>query len=152
MKKCRVSVLGRVLTKNDLKHTAKIERALQTKRPDIEVISIRKQAVKLPKQCKVSWMDNLFTLIVWAIDNSDMVVIVEPVSNPISGTGLVSWIIGYAYSVGVPVALLTDISKDTIEGSPVPVHCLHAHYIKTEELLSYDFNDKPFIPYKGKIK
>lgn len=151
MTKCKITLLGKVLAVSDVQHMQQVEKALKESRKDVEIDSIIEEALELPRKCMVQWMDDLFNLTVDNIDNADMIIIVEPTEGNASGHGYIAWILGYAWSQGKPVGILSDISGGEVTASPVPVQSLHAHFLDLESLLEYDFDEKPFKPYKGKI-
>lgn len=151
MRKCKVCLLGRVFTDDDIRHMRKIERVLNEKRPDLDAYCIRQDAMSLYRKCKMTYAENLFNLTIDAIESTDMVLIIEPTVQDSSGIGYVKWVLGYSWAVGVPVGILTDFSQDKVAFSPIPVISMHAHFTSIDEVLAYCFCEKPFIPYKGII-
>lgn len=153
MHKNTIAVIGRVRTEEDLNNLEWVEETLKEKIPYIDVLPIRVEYLKvMAQEDKTAWRDRVFDITCDMVEGADLVLLVEPVNNDTAGTTLVSWMLGYGYCTGTHVAMLTDKTKvEDIVVCPVFATTLHAHFLSMDELLSYDFENLPFIPYKGNI-
>lgn len=91
--------------------------------------------------------DRLLDITVRAVDESDVVVVYEP-STGYDQDGLFGWLIGYCWGQGIPVIL---ISYGETRISALVVRSLHAHLTSEDEVIAYDFDELPVIPFKGTI-
>lgn len=82
------------------------------------------------------------------VDEVDVVVIVATKSDK-NEYGSLGWKLGYCWSQGTPVVLVT--LDDPLRLSGIAERAVHAHLSTLLDVLDYDFVDQPYIPYTSAI-
>ncbi|MEH7117255.1 hypothetical protein V7128_07510 [Neobacillus vireti] len=138
-----IVVAGNII--DDAQRILKVSEYIKNKYPEFSVLNGINELRQILLQAESNWMDISFEYILNSIEMADAVVLVSGGDNCTT-----SWVLGYAFSLGIPVIVATARDED-FPLSVLGIKSFHAHIRSWQELEEYDFNEMPANFFRGQL-